>query len=705
MYAENGAYPENGVHSGHEVHQKRSELETLLKQPRELEHLIRRYFKSLARNVQGQRHKVFLFEDIGVLAQHLAEQLGVDPSVFGDMSQMFWRFDFDGDAMLSEEETVNMGLCMMWTYRNAMAPPTESYNKLHGIQYLKLADKYTITEKLGQGGQGAVFLAKTRRVNTKVVVKMYDKSNPNAPLEDITKEFRMLKKLRHPRIARVFDIFQDEANIYIVQEPYFGGDLTTAVRRAYDNGITVDERWLARVMNQVLQGVAFLHENRVMHCDLKEANVMIVGSGMQDLTAPQIVVIDFGLANGFAIKSHPGGTPGYMPPEVWDHGLWTPKGDVFSLGVMMFTMRTGKHPFWENCKTMEDIMRETKECDVRLPLGSQLLQDLVRVMMEKNFSWRPTIRMVQDNPWLSCTNDNSQTLSQEAFKCISKRKHKTDLQKALLLEFASKENLAQMTELNELFLQLDADNNGIIWAKDIRSALQDKWPQERIEALIDALSADDMQGVPYELFMGQLLAAMAPVENELLVRLFNEMDRGNKGYLNLSDIEALLTRPSVAQLLGDRDPQQLMKDMNADGAGKVSFKSFKRVMQGRQGKRQMAWNFLINPKFYGWDVGTQLEYYSPGLAQWISCLVVDIDRDSGAVQVDCQPGYWFHGADLRRLRRPRRRSILGMVFGALTARITGFATCAFRDRMCTGDQQRDEFDVVAPNPPAQQILL
>merc|ERR1712137_1098479 len=154
-------------------------------------------------------------------------------------------------------------------------------------------------------------------------------------------------------------------------------------------------------------------------------------------------------------------------------------------------------------------------------------------MMEKNFSWRPTIRMVQENPWLSCTNDSSQTLSQEAFKCISKRQHKTDLQKALLLEFASEENLAQMTELNELFLQLDSDNNGIIWAKDIRSALHDKWPQERIEALIDALSADDMQGFPYELFMGQLLAAMAPVENELLVRLFNEMDRGNKGYLNL----------------------------------------------------------------------------------------------------------------------------------------------------------------------------
>merc|ERR1719343_1218181 len=99
---------------------------------------------------------------------------------------------------------------------------------------------------------------------------MYDKSNPSAPIEDITREFELLASLKHPRIARVFDIFQDLANIYVVQEPYFGGDLTDAVRKAAEAGIFVNELWLAGVMKQVVDGVDFLHENQVMHCDLKE---------------------------------------------------------------------------------------------------------------------------------------------------------------------------------------------------------------------------------------------------------------------------------------------------------------------------------------------------------------------------------------------------------------------------------------------------
>lgn len=695
----------NNVQS--QVQRTRSELDQLLQKPQELENLIRRYFHKLARLVPNHREKAFLYEDIGTLAQSLATQLAVDPGIFGDMSQMFWRFDFDGDAMLSEEETVNMGLCMMWTYRNAMSPPKEGEVRLKGIEHRKFADKYTIIKKLGQGGQGAVFLAKSSLFTAQVVVKMYDKSNPNAPLEDITKEFSMLKKLKHPRIARVFDIFQDEANIYVVQEPYFGGDLTTAVRRAYDAGIIVDERWLARVISQVLQGVAFLHENRVMHCDLKEANVMIVGSGTQDLVAPQIVVIDFGLANGFAIKSHPGGTPGYMPPEVWDHGLWTPKGDVFSLGVMMYSMRTGRQPFWEGCSTLEDIKRETRVRDVRLPAGSQVLQDLVRCMMEKTFSWRPTIRCIQENPWFSCSLEG-QALSEDTLKSLTGREHKTDLQKALLLEMASNQNLAQMTELNELFLQLDVDNDGIIMATELRTALKGKWTEERIDALIDALSADDERGVSYELFMGQLMATIAPVENELLQRLFHEMDRGGKGYLNLLDIEALLQRPAVATVLGDRDPKELMKDMNADGAGKVSFKAFKRVMQGRQGKRQMVWNFLFNPRMQGWEVGTELEYYSPSAGQWVPCVVTKVDQSSGAVQVDCQPGYWFHGADLRRLRRASRGGLLGMLYAVSSSLTLGMASCAFRDR-CSSRVRQETFDVAAPSPfstpPPQQVTL
>merc|ERR1712232_1046223 len=140
-------------------------------------------------------------------------------------------------------------------------------------------------------------------------------------------------------------------------------------------------------MKQVLTGVSYLHSRTVMHCDLKEPNVMIAGKA--DWHAPQIVVIDFGLANKFATRSRPGGSPGYMPPEVWESGLWTPRGDVFSIGVMMYSMRTGLHPFTEGCNTIDEVKERTQFYLPQMNEASAELRNLVTWMIDKDFTNRP----------------------------------------------------------------------------------------------------------------------------------------------------------------------------------------------------------------------------------------------------------------------------------------------------------------------------
>merc|ERR1719491_473407 len=109
-----------------------------------------------------------------------------------------------------------------------------------------------------------------------------------------------------------------------------------------------------------------------------------------DWQNPQVIVIDFGLANKFSSKSGVGGTPGYMPPEVWDWGLWTPRGDVFSIGVMMFTLRTGRQPFNpEGRKTLEELKAATKDDEPFMDRGSPQMQALVGNMLKKAFLQRP----------------------------------------------------------------------------------------------------------------------------------------------------------------------------------------------------------------------------------------------------------------------------------------------------------------------------
>merc|ERR1719183_2193643 len=156
------------------------------------------------------------------------------------------------------------------------------------IPHSKVEERYDLGKELGRGGQAIVHLATQQDTRREVVLKMYTKNNPDMPVEDITAEFDLLIKLKHPKIARYYEIFQDYNNFYIVSEPYFGGDLTKLVTRSHGAGVKVTEAWLARIILQIAQGVSFLHSHYIMHCDLKEANVMVADN--TNYEAPQVVV-------------------------------------------------------------------------------------------------------------------------------------------------------------------------------------------------------------------------------------------------------------------------------------------------------------------------------------------------------------------------------------------------------------------------------
>ncbi|CAK0840297.1 unnamed protein product [Prorocentrum cordatum] len=409
-------------------------LQQLLNKPEELEIYVRHRFRETAEQTGRSGKAAVGPEAIQQLVGEMSQRLGVPKDTFGDVGQMFWRFEVSGEKLLYEEETVRLVMYMLRQYRDAVSPQKGGAVQLSGgIRYMNVADKYNVSKELGRGGQGVVYLATDKANNgQEVVVKMYGKTNQKEAQESITQEFELLMELKHPKIARVFEIFQDWENVYIVQEPYFGGDLTTAVTKAHTAGVRVDERWLAGVSHQVLAGVEFLHNNGVVHSDLKEANVMV--AGREAWHAPQVIVIDFGLANKFSAKSGVGGTPGYMPPEVWNHGLWTPRGDVFSVGAMIFTLRNGKHPFYPpGSPGLEEIAELTKTAQPDT-MGSPPLQRLIRAMLEKNFLARPTSSQLLHEEWFA--SGATEDIDTHALSDIMQRQRKTELYRALLTDIS-----------------------------------------------------------------------------------------------------------------------------------------------------------------------------------------------------------------------------------------------------------------------------
>merc|ERR1719183_885067 len=121
------------------------------------------------------------------------------------------------------------------------------------IPHRKVEERYDLGKELGRGGQAIVHLATQQDTKREVVLKMYAKNCPDMPVEDITAEFELIIQLKHPKIARYYEIFQDASNFYIVSEPLFGGDLTQLVTKAHEAGVNVTEMWLARIIVQIAQ--------------------------------------------------------------------------------------------------------------------------------------------------------------------------------------------------------------------------------------------------------------------------------------------------------------------------------------------------------------------------------------------------------------------------------------------------------------------
>merc|ERR1719305_1245352 len=94
-------------------------------------------------------------------------------------------------------------------------------------------------------------------------------------LESIKDEFCLMEELDHMNVARTYEIFQDSTCYYLVNEPYFGGDLTELTTQARDKGVSMSENWWRNIFKQILSGLGYLHRKAIIHCDIKEPNIMI----------------------------------------------------------------------------------------------------------------------------------------------------------------------------------------------------------------------------------------------------------------------------------------------------------------------------------------------------------------------------------------------------------------------------------------------
>ena len=202
-----------------------------------------------------------------------------------------------------------------------------------------LKETYEIKSIIGKGGMSTVYLAEHKRLHTLWAVKEVIK-NPSSPV-DFLAESKMLKKLNHPALPQIIDIFEDEERVIIVEDFVEGMSLKDYIK----NNKRVDEAQGLKWFHEMCMVLKYLHTqkpNPIIYRDMKPANIMLKPDNTLKL-------IDFGIAREYKHDSSADttyiGTKGYAAPEQFGKAQTDARTDIYSLGITMYHLLSGKSPY------------------------------------------------------------------------------------------------------------------------------------------------------------------------------------------------------------------------------------------------------------------------------------------------------------------------------------------------------------------------
>jgi len=203
------------------------------------------------------------------------------------------------------------------------------------------AGRYQIIEELGHGGMGRVYRALDRKINEEVALKLIkpEIASEKKVLERFASELKIARKIAHKNVGRMYHLSEDKGTHYITMEYVRGEDLKRMIRMSKQLSIAT----AVGVAKQIMEGLAEAHRLGIVHRDLKPGNIMIDREG-------DARIMDFGIARLLSAKGITGvgvavGTPDYMSPEQVEGKEVDGRADIYSLGIILYEMVTGRVPF------------------------------------------------------------------------------------------------------------------------------------------------------------------------------------------------------------------------------------------------------------------------------------------------------------------------------------------------------------------------
>ena len=239
------------------------------------------------------------------------------------------------------------------------------------------AGRYQIIEVLGKGGMGNVYRALDKKLNEEVALKLirpeiaFDKKT----IERFKNELKLARKIRHKTVGSMYELMEDQGTHFLTMEYVSGQDLKGLIRQT--GQLTVGKAM--SIAKQICDGLSEAHSLGVVHRDLKPNNIMIDDHG-------NARIMDFGIARTVKSKGITGagvmiGTPEYMSPEQVEAKDIDQRSDIYSLGIIMYEMLTGRVPFEADTPFAVGVKHKSETPRDPKELNTQIPDDLSRMIL------------------------------------------------------------------------------------------------------------------------------------------------------------------------------------------------------------------------------------------------------------------------------------------------------------------------------------
>ena len=440
-------------------------------------------------------------------------------------------------------------------------------------------EEYEIKERLGEGAYGSVY--KVLQITTGFLRAVKAIKKKNIDIQEFTNELEVLKTLDHPNIIKLFDCYFDNSYYYMVEEYCNGGDLFDYIQK--EKSFT--EKKAGVIFNQLLSAVNHLHKKNLIHRDLKPENIVFVNTKTEDEIF--IKLIDFGTSTAIKGKNltQELGTIYYIAPEVFSNN-YNQKADIWSCGIILYTMLCGHPPF---CGNKENLIK-TKILNSPLKFPNKEFKNIsndaieyIKLLLSRDPEKRPTAEEALNNKWLMKIiqrHEKSKEIRKDIIYNLIKFSTTVGLQKAIVSFLANQISINEEIKIiKDEFDKIDVNKDGEISKEELVICLESVYPyQEAVHRANEIFKEIDFNNdgtINFSEFLTVNIKKEQLLSEDTLERAFKMFDIDGNGYITIDELKE--TMP--LEITTKQEWIDLVSEVDKDGDCQISLEEFKEMMK------------------------------------------------------------------------------------------------------------------------------